>query len=289
MAFSAARTASWTCSPRSRFGYAFKRYGVSLTIARCMHSLDVFEQRLEGAVDGFFARLFRARVHPVELAEAVARYATKHTHVTREGITIPNVFRVRVSEKDYASLERFGASLSRELAAVVARAAAEERYMLLGPVRVRIVADDTLKQGRFAVTGRHEPVAATATHVEPEPKDVSDTQHTNAPVDDLSVTQVFTEMPPAVLTVKVVADGRTVSLHANRYTIGRSNTTDIMLNDPSVSREHAALVRRAERYWVVDLGSLNGTFVNDRQTGEHPLNSGDRLRFGDAHVEIVGG
>lgn len=265
----------------------FEGYGVSLTIARCMHSLDVFEQRLEGAVDGFFARLFRARVHPVELAEAVARYATKHTHVTHEGITIPNVFRVRVSEKDYGSLERYGASLSRELAAVVARAAAEERYVLLGPVRVRIVADDTLKQGRFAVTGRHEPVEATATHV--EPVSVSDTPDTDPPVDDLSVTQVFTDMPPAVLTVKVVADGRTVSLHANRYTIGRSNTADIMLNDPSVSREHAALVRRAERFWVVDLGSLNGTFVNDRQTGEHPLNPGDRLRFGDAHVEIVGG
>lgn len=265
----------------------FEGYGVSLTIARCMHSLDVFEQRLEGAVDGFFARLFRARVHPVELAEAVARYATKHTHVTREGITIPNVFRVRVSEKDYGSLERYGASLSRELAAVVARAAAEERYVLLGPVRVRIVADDTLKQGRFAVTGRHEPVEATATHV--EPVSVSDTPDTDPPVDDLSVTQVFTDMPPSLLTVKVVADGRTVSLHANRYTIGRSNTADIMLNDPSVSREHAALVRRAERFWVVDFGSLNGTFVNDRQTGEHPLNPGDRLRFGDAHVEIVGG
>lgn len=247
-----------------------------------MHSLELFEQRLEGAVDGFFARLFRTRVHPVELAEATARYATTHTHVTHDGLTIPNVFRISVSIKDYASLDRFGASLSRELAGVVARAAAEERYELLGPVRVRLVADDTLPVGRFRIVGRHEPVSASGAPVAAAPALEPD-------ADDLSVTQVIAETPPAVYTVQVAATGETVSLYAARYTIGRANTADIMLNDPSVSREHAALVRRAEQFWVVDLGSLNGTFVNGKQTAEHPLNPGDHLRFGEALIDVLGG
>lgn len=259
-----------------------------------MNSLDQFEQRLESAVDGFFARLVRSRVHPVELAEAVSRYATTHTHVTTEGLTAPNVFRISVSAKDYAAFDRFGASLSRELAAVVARAAAAERYLLLGPVRVRIVADDTLRVGRFRIVGRHEAVAATQTNLseslpdEPDDDRPDSTKVLSEPVDDLSVTQVLTQIPASMYTLRVTATGDTVSLHANRYTVGRAHTCDVMLNDVSVSREHAAIVRRAERFWVVDLGSLNGTFVNDRQTAEHPLNPGDRLRFGEVLVDVIG-
>ena len=252
-----------------------------------MNSLAQFEQRLEGVVDGFFARLFRSRVHPVELAEALSRYATSHTHVTTQGITLPNVFRISVSANDYAAFHRFGASLSRELAAVVARAAAAERYLLLGPVRVRILANDTLRVGRFRIAGRHEPVAATGHTASPAPSEPSADNRVE-PHDDLSVTQVLTQTPPSLYTLKVAATGQTVSLHANRYTVGRANTCDVMLNDVSVSREHAAIVRRAEQFWVVDLDSLNGTFVNDQQTAEHPLNPGDRLRFGEALIDVLG-
>jgi len=255
-----------------------------------MQSLAQFEQRLEGAVDGFFARLFRSRVHPVELAEAVSRYATRHTHLTTDGVTMPNVFRVSVSAKDYAALDRFGASLSRELAAVVARAAAAERHLLLGPVRVRVVSDDSLRTGRFRIVGRHEPVAATAQHGTPEPDNtpLSDPSDTQADADDLSVTQVLTQTPPSLYTLRIAQNGTTVALHAARYTLGRGNTCDVVLPDASVSREHAAIVRRTERFWVVDLGSLNGTFVNGQRTAEHPLNAGDQLRFGDAVVDVLG-
>lgn len=139
------------------------------------------------------------------------------------------------------------------------------------------------------MTGRHELVAATASAAPQADLAVAPNVPVADVADDLSVTQVFDETPTAMLALKVATDGRTVPLHANRYTIGRSANTDIMLNDPSVSREHAALVRRAERFWVVDLGSLNGTFVNGKQTGEHPLSAGDRLTFGDVQVEILGG
>lgn len=259
-----------------------------------MRSLDQFEQRLEGAVDGLFARLMRSRVHPVELAEAVRRYATTHTHVTTNGLTAPNVFRVRVSAKDYAAFAAFGASLARELAAVVAEACAHERYVLLGPVRVRVVRDESLRVGQFRMVGRHEAVAATSANTSAWPLDLAvetarETAHASPPAhDDLTVTQVLTQTPASMYTLRVIATGDTMPLHANRYTIGRANTCDIMLNDASVSREHAAIVRRAERFWVVDLGSLNGTFVNDRQTAEHPLNPGDKLRLGEALIDVLG-
>lgn len=259
-----------------------------------MNSLDQFEQRLEGALDGFFARLVHSRVHPVELAEAISRYASTHTHVTTEGLTAPNVFRISVSGKDYAALDRFGSSLPRELAAVVARTCAEEPFLLLGALRVRIVADDTLRVGRFRIVGRHETVAATAAHTT-GPADSEQGQMDSEPVelaltsvDDLFVTQVLTQTPASMYTLRIVATGDTVSLHANRYTLGRASSCDVMLNDASVSREHATIVRRAERFWVVDLGSLNGTFVNGKQTAEHPLNPGDQICLGEALLDVLG-
>ncbi len=65
------------------------------------------------------------------------------------------------------------------------------------------------------------------------------------------------------------------------FTIGRDPSSDLSLaDDAKVSRTHAALEVRDDQWFVVDLGSRNGTWVNDRKVSEHPLRNGDRLRFG---------
>lgn len=63
--------------------------------------------------------------------------------------------------------------------------------------------------------------------------------------------------------------------------IGRSPEATIMIEEPSVSRRHARIVRTAEGGFVVeDLGSRNGTFVNGRRVAAHPLGYGDKIRIG---------
>ena len=63
--------------------------------------------------------------------------------------------------------------------------------------------------------------------------------------------------------------------------IGRSETNTIVLSDPSVSAEHALVSYRLGRWWVEDMGSTNGTLVNDMRI-EQPtvLATGDVLRLG---------
>lgn len=65
--------------------------------------------------------------------------------------------------------------------------------------------------------------------------------------------------------------------------IGRSEEASIRLGDAGVSRQHATIRREGNHYWLVDLGSANGSYVNDvALTNACALRTGDRLQFGTA-------
>ena len=81
--------------------------------------------------------------------------------------------------------------------------------------------------------------------------------------------------------------GSVYSIHGTTR-IGRELGNDIVADDDTVSAEHARLVQRDGHWWIEDMGSTNGTWVNDRHVeGSRPLKPGDlihvgrvRLRFG---------
>ena len=74
--------------------------------------------------------------------------------------------------------------------------------------------------------------------------------------------------------------GESFALEGERITIGRSPDADVFLDDVTVSRNHALLVRRRDGLYLDDLGSLNGTYVNRRRIESHKLSSGDDLQIG---------
>ena len=59
-----------------------------------------------------------------------------------------------------------------------------------------------------------------------------------------------------------------------------TGTSDIFLDDVTVSRDHAILVRRGPEYYLDDCGSLNGTYVNRHRIESHRLTHGDELQVG---------
>ena len=84
--------------------------------------------------------------------------------------------------------------------------------------------------------------------------------------------------------------GQSFDLDKPVITIGREAGSDIVLEDPQVSRHHARLTLQAGVYVIEDLGSTNGTFINEqRLMGARPLNPGDSLRLGDNVVLSVAG
>jgi pSer/pThr/pTyr-binding forkhead associated (FHA) protein len=74
--------------------------------------------------------------------------------------------------------------------------------------------------------------------------------------------------------------------------IGRSPASDILLEDPSVSRRHAVVVHRGGRAVLLDDRSLNGIFVNGDRVAEAALTDGDAIVIGHVslrYVEVTGG
>lgn len=74
--------------------------------------------------------------------------------------------------------------------------------------------------------------------------------------------------------------GETFDVAGERMAIGRSPDAEVFLDDVTVSRNHALLVRRRDGLYIDDLGSLNGTYVNRRRIESHRLADGDELQVG---------
>ena len=74
--------------------------------------------------------------------------------------------------------------------------------------------------------------------------------------------------------------GETFELEGDQTRVGRSPDADVFLDDVTVSRNHALLVRRRDGVYIDDLGSLNGTYVNRRRIESHKLVDGDELQIG---------
>jgi pSer/pThr/pTyr-binding forkhead associated (FHA) protein len=75
--------------------------------------------------------------------------------------------------------------------------------------------------------------------------------------------------------------GSTFLLHDTQVSVGRNPESAVFLDDITVSRAHAVFERRADDGWFVrDVGSLNGTYVNGEQVDQTKLASGDEVQIG---------
>lgn len=81
--------------------------------------------------------------------------------------------------------------------------------------------------------------------------------------------------------------GRQHSITGDEVLIGRSSRCSVVLAEPSVSRQHARIERREDGFWVVDLDSGNGTYVNGQRVSEFRVFSGDEVTFGNGSFQFI--
>ncbi|MGF1467463.1 MAG: diguanylate cyclase [Sandaracinaceae bacterium] len=72
-------------------------------------------------------------------------------------------------------------------------------------------------------------------------------------------------------------------------TVGRGQENSVVLDNDSVSRRHCRIEKRNDQWFVVDLDSTNGTYVNDVQVTEYQMRRGDQVKVGDTIVKFLSG
>ncbi len=262
-----------------------------------MSILGDFRDELGADPEPLHRRLLRTGVRPTELAEAVQEYLREQQEVTDDGVRAPNVLRITLGTKDHERLARYGVALPRALGMVVVDTAADNGWILLGPVKVRIDRDELVSPGAYRLVGRVEPVDGwNAQHAggqggradEGADDDASDDGEGVTRIDVPATTAEAGGVTDPTLAVRTGVDaGTMLTLDGRRVTAGRGSACDLVVRDTTVSREHAAFVLRGDVWWVLDLGSTNGTRINGLRAAEHPIVPGDRIELGDIVVEFV--
>jgi hypothetical protein len=110
---------------------------------------------------------------------------------------------------------------------------------------------------------------------------------------DESLADPSAEALPAGTALLVVRRGPNAGsrflLDSDITTAGRHRDSDIFLDDVTVSRRHAEFYRHGDRFTVRDVGSLNGTYVNQERIEETGLNGGDEVQVGKFRLVFLTG
>ena len=257
-----------------------------------MPQLTAIERFFERLFERPSARLFRARLQPVQLQRRIERAMEGERLTTSDRTLVPNRFVVHLHPLDLADFGDMTGSLASELADGALAFARAHRYTVVDRPRVDLIADPAVERtdirvdARFAeaVPGRagHGPVALV---------------HQELPADNTesTATRVFaipTPVAPRAVLRVTDPDGRTreVVVEAGGLTIGRATDNDLVAVDGRVSRHHGRIVGRRGTLVYSDLGSTIGSRVNGVPVTEVVLGVGDRLEVGDTSlvVEVAG-
>ncbi|WP_042415982.1 FhaA domain-containing protein [Streptacidiphilus anmyonensis] len=134
-----------------------------------MGALKKFEQRLEGFVNGAFAKVFKSEVQPVEIAGALQRECDNNASIwNRDRTVVPNDFIVELSPHDHERLSPYSGQLGNELAGMVREYAQAQRYSFMGPLSVQLERADDLDTGLYRVRSRIQANEAAQAPAQPQ-------------------------------------------------------------------------------------------------------------------------
>jgi len=238
-----------------------------------------FEQIVQRLVEGTFARLFAGRLRPLEVANALARAMEDHA-VPRPGALAlaPNHYWVALNPTDHDALLTQQPGLAADLARHVFEMAQQLGFSLPDPPTLHLTAEPTVPPHQVQVTARWSAPAGERVDSPNER-----TLRLSLPAQNGSADPE----PPPTRPFLILDGQRHLSLLKTMVNLGRSLDNDIILDDARVSRHHAQLRRRYDRYVIYDLGSTGGTTVNSYPVQECVLEAGDVISL--AGVEIIYG
>ncbi|WP_411103605.1 FhaA domain-containing protein [Streptomyces sp. cmx-4-9] len=270
-----------------------------------MGVLKRFEQRLEGLVNGTFAKVFKSEVQPVEIAGALQRECDNNATIwNRERTVVPNDFIVELSAGDYDRLSPYSGQLGDELAGLVRDYAKQQRYSFMGPIKVHLEKAEDLDTGLYRVRSRtlasstSQPQAPQPDRGQAPPPNQQQGGYGYPPV---AAPPMPAGPPPGGAAGRRPAPGgppaaagagrrHWIEINGTRHQIsrptlvlGRSTEADVRIDDPGVSRRHCE-IRTGTPSTIQDLGSTNGIVVDGQHTTRATLRDGSRIVVGSTTI-----
>jgi hypothetical protein len=267
-----------------------------------MGPLAAVERFLERLFERQSARLFRTAIRPVQVQRRLER--AMEGDRTRDGArtVVPHRFVIRLHPDDLTALRATAPQLASTLADGALAFARAHGYTLLDRPVVALRADPRIAPGDITVDAgdRHAEAAAArpaiggdaASSADPAPRVDRDGPGQTEPVGDAAAqaprsdgTSVYVipgiDGPRATIReIRPDKSSRTIAFDGRPLTIGRAGDNGIVLRDGRASRHHARIDGRRGSLVLSDLGSTNGSFVNDRPIEAIALGEGDRIRIG---------
>lgn len=228
-----------------------------------MGVFDNLERKLEGVVNGAFARAFKGDVQPVEITARLQKELDAEARLlSRDRRLVPNDFTIGLSRHDYDRLVPYSRTLNSDIIPQLREYAANAGYVFNGPVTIAYELEANLPVGRFTVES--QAVAAAATPA------------------------TTTAIRRAVLVLEV--NGIRHPLSPPGFTLGRGTDADVRINDPGISRLHARVSVRgtedAPQVTIDDMGSTNGIVVDGRRVQTATLTAGSRVELGSTRMLV---
>ena len=243
------------------------------------------ESKLESLVQGTFSRAFPVAVRPIEIARKLAREMDEHKVESVSRTYAPNEYGVYLSTEDRKRFSATERDLIDELSGHLLEHARRERYTLLSRPQIEFKTADELKLGEFGIQARlvHPPDDTGGGAAQ------GDSGHTMVYSTADRVARPLEERAQVRQSrALLLMEGKRLVIGPQGASLGRSKDCDVVIQDPNVSRHHAAVKPRGGSWIVEDLGSTNGVVVNGRRIDRpQVLSSGDEIDLGTATITFT--
>lgn len=264
------------------------------------------EKLSEKYIEGFFKTKFADHIQPAEIAKLLLREMRDNKNVSVSKVYVPNEYSVFLSESDWQTMDAIRYSLSVELQEFIKQKALDKGYEMIGPVKVVFELGDDLPLGTVYVKTffSEEPPAAEESPGDKETEEIRAGKPSEYTIvadkgvfynqaggsahQDTLIRMKAAEISSGAFLVQKegTGEGMRFKLGSRGVIIGRRRTSDICLEDTNVSRVHASIDCLEACYFITDLGSTNGTFVNGIRINKKKLVEGDNIRIGTTILEF---
>jgi hypothetical protein len=238
-------------------------------------------------------------VQPDELAHKLVAEMESGKASRASGVTVCNIYTVYLCPEDFERLERRQDQICSRLERHLAKHVRAKKYHLVDEVVVSMVADPDLKLGRFGLLAERSaledlpgPTAAVPAVGGASGSSPSGSSPSGLEPSQLAGTTAVIQPDEAVegglahQTIVIRAGNRVREFNHGRVIVGRAKDADFRVDDPNVSRRHAAIFWAEGSLMVMDLDSTNGTMVNGYPVSSTVLGPNDVVTIGECRITV---